>query len=567
MTAGMDSAEADHDLLVARARVGLRVVAVAVAAFTLADLKLVHHGLAEALLVRCAQFLLIGIAYASLRRELRWRARVVAMALFVAALYVTSAIAGSLRGSAATQPITGLAIAFATATTLPWGPWPQLATVAVAVTAIAVNFLVAHGSLTGSSPHMAAGLGVAFLVSVYIAQQLQRYRRERDRAEAALRRNEDGFRALIERGRDVITIFDAAGIIRYESPSIERVLGYRAEEPIGRSAYDYVHPDDVPAVAAAFANAIAAETAAVECRVARPDGTWCPVEAVFTNLLDHPAVGGVVANWRDVSDRKAAEAERARHILELARARDEALASTRAKSMFLANVSHEIRTPLNVIIGMTDMVLDGPLGAEQRANLDRVRNAAIGQLAIISDILDASKIEAGKMTIQVVDMDLRATVEEATGMLVAAAAAKGLTLDATIAPDVPRVLRGDPVRLRQTLVNLIGNAVKFTDRGAVAVHVRVARRLPSHVTMRIEVHDTGIGIPRDRQARIFESFAQGDDSTTRVYGGTGLGLAICRQLVTLMGGHMGLESEPGRGSTFWFELALECVAATDPAAA
>jgi len=566
MTLGMDSAarrdsgpdirETDREALSARARVGLWIVLVAVAAFTLADLKLVQHGLRSMLLVRVVQLALIGAASLALRVRMSERLRVASTVAFVSGIYVTSAIAGSLRGGMSTQPITDLAIAFATATTLPWGPWPQLASVTVAVLAIALGEYAVHGTLAGTSPHMTAGLGVAFLVSVYIAHQLARYRRERDAAEAAVRRNEERFRSLIERGSDVITILDAEGVIRYESPSIERRLGHRAEDRLGERASRYVHPEDLRAVTAAFGRALDGQAVSVECRAARRDGSWRDVEAVFTNLLDHPAVGGIVVNWRDIGERKRAEEERARYVHELARARDQALASTRAKSMFLANMSHEVRTPMNVIIGMTDMVLDTDLRSDQRANLERVRAAAIGLLAIINDILDASKIEAGKLTIEAVDMDLRRTLVEAAGLLVPAASAKGLSLTCVIEPDVPAQVKGDPVRVRQTLVNLVGNAVKFTDRGAITVEARVLRRASSHVVVRVSVIDTGIGIPPERQAGLFESFAQGDDSTTRVYGGTGLGLAICRQLVTLMGGHMGLESQPGRGSTFWFELTM-----------
>jgi len=553
---GPDIRETDREALSARARVGLWIVLVAVAVFTLADLKLVQHGLRSMLLVRVVQLALIGAASLALRVRMSERLRVASTVAFVSGIYVTSAIAGSLRGGMSTQPITDLAIAFATATTLPWGPWPQLASVTVAVLAIALGEYAVHGTLAGTSPHMTAGLGVAFLVSVYIAHQLARYRRERDAAEAAVRRNEERFRSLIERGSDVITILDAEGVIRYESPSIERRLGHRAEDRLGERASRYVHPEDLRAVTAAFGRALDGQAVSVECRAARRDGSWRDVEAVFTNLLDHPAVGGIVVNWRDIGERKRAEEERARYVHELARARDQALASTRAKSMFLANMSHEVRTPMNVIIGMTDMVLDTDLGSEQRANLERVRAAAIGLLAIINDILDASKIEAGKLTIEAVDMDLRRTLVEAAGLLVPAASAKGLSLTCVIEPDVPAQVKGDPVRVRQTLVNLVGNAVKFTDRGAITVEARVLRRASSHVVVRVSVIDTGIGIPPERQAGLFESFAQGDDSTTRVYGGTGLGLAICRQLVTLMGGHMGLESQPGRGSTFWFELTM-----------
>jgi len=553
---GPDIRETDREALSARARVGLWIVLVAVAAFTLADLKLVQHGLRSMLLVRVVQLALIGAASLALRVRMSERLRVASTVAFVSGIYVTSAIAGSLRGGMSTQPITDLAIAFATATTLPWGPWPQLASVTVAVLAIALGEYAVHGTLAGTSPHMTAGLGVAFLVSVHIAHQLARYRRERDAAEAAVRRNEERFRSLIERGSDVITILDAEGVIRYESPSIERRLGHRAEDRLGERASRYVHPEDLRAVTAAFGRALDGQAVSVECRAARRDGSWRDVEAVFTNLLDHPAVGGIVVNWRDIGERKRAEEERARYVHELARARDQALASTRAKSMFLANMSHEVRTPMNVIIGMTDMVLDTDLRSDQRANLERVRAAAIGLLAIINDILDASKIEAGKLTIEAVDMDLRRTLVEAAGLLIPAARAKGLSLTCVIEPDVPAQVKGDPVRVRQTLVNLVGNAVKFTDRGAITVEARVLRRASSHVVVRVSVIDTGIGIPPERQAGLFESFAQGDDSTTRVYGGTGLGLAICRQLVTLMGGHMGLESQPGRGSTFWFELTM-----------
>jgi protein-histidine pros-kinase len=480
---------------------------------------------------------------------------------FVSGLYVTSAIAGALRGEVTTQPITDLAIAFATATTLQWGPWPQLVSVVVAMAAIVLDVLLVHGTLAGTSPHLALGIGVAFLVSVYIAHQIDRYRRERDAAEAALRRNAQWFRALIERGRDVITIVDAGGVIRYDSPSIARLTGHAPEERLGAAASRFVHPEDLETVRAALEAAHAGYAPPIECRVLRRDGSWADVEAAVTDLLDDPAVGGIVVNWRDVGERKRAEAERARYVEELAWARDQALASTRAKSLFLANVSHEIRTPMNVIIGLTEMVLDTTLTEGQRADLRRVRESAVGLLAILNDILDASKIEAGKMTVEMVDMDLRRAIEEATSLLAPAAGAKGLALTWSVAPDVPARLKGDPVRLRQALVNLVGNAVKFTERGRVVVEACVIERQTSGTRVRIAVTDTGIGVPPDRQAAIFESFAQADESTNRLYGGTGLGLSISRQLVALMGGRMGVDSVPGAGSTFWIELTMEEVAA------
>src|SRR2546426_10506752 len=284
MTLGTDSAprpdsrpdirETDREALSARARVGLWAVLVAIAAFTLADLKLVQHDLPSMLLVRVVQLALIGVASLALRVRMSKRLRTASVLAFVGGLYVTSAIAGSLRGGMATHPRPGRALAFATATTLPWGPWPQLASVTVGVLAIALGDYAVYGTLAGASPHMAAGLGVAFLVSVYIAHQLERYRRERDAAEAAVRRNEERFRSLIEHGSDVITILDAEGVIRYESPSVERLLDRRAESLLGEKASRYVHPDDLQAGACAFGRALDGYAASGECRIPRRGGPW-----------------------------------------------------------------------------------------------------------------------------------------------------------------------------------------------------------------------------------------------------------------------------------------------------
>lgn len=267
-------------------------------------------------------------------------------------------------------------------------------------------------------------------------------------------------------------------------------------------------------------------------------------------------------DWTIRLHRRALQADAARRLAadqakKLAHARDAALDSAQAKSRFLANVSHEVRTPLNAILGMLELIEPAALSAPQDDYLRQIQRSSSSLLAIVNDLLDLSKIEAGRMELESVPFNLAAVVEEIATNHAAAASAKGLELYTDIDPDAPDEVCGDPLRLRQVIANLVSNAIKFTNQGQVAISVRKVTRRSSQVELEFRVSDTGIGIPADQQRRIFRPFSQAETSTSRQYGGTGLGLSICLQLVQLLGGQLRLESEANKGSSFYFVLRFD----------
>jgi len=391
---------------------------------------------------------------------------------------------------------------------------------------------------------------------------------ERKRNEAALLNSERKLRAVVYGSPIAQFVIDRDHRVVYWNRALEEITGIAASEVIGsdrqwRAFYDDARPcladlvldGDVGTISGLYGDDIrrskfvdGAYEAVKFFPALGEKGKWLSLTAVALRGADGGVIGAM-ETLEDITERKRAEDE-------LRKARDAAEEANRLKSEFLANMSHEIRTPMNGVIGMAELLMDTELAAEQREYLTALRSSAEGLMNVINDILDFSKIEAKKLDLETIDFSLRDSLDDILYTLAGRAADKGLELACEVPPQVPDAVAGDPGRLRQIIINLVGNAIKFTDEGEVVVSVVSEPAEDGMSSFHFTVTDTGIGIPTKKLERIFESFTQADSSTTRRYGGTGLGLTISSQLVELMGGSIWVESEVGTGSAFHFTVRL-----------
>ncbi len=390
-------------------------------------------------------------------------------------------------------------------------------------------------------------------------RQAEAARRE---AEQALRASEARYRQIVETAAEGIAIVEPDGTVQFANQALAQMLGVEIAELTGRSLAEWLDEENRAVVARRAAARLSGDLSKshFELKLRRQDGSevWTYVSA--TPLLDEQGNYQATLDMAtDISPLKWAEAELRRTNEELLRAKEAAEAATRAKSEFLAVASHEIRTPMNGVLGMAELLLAAELRSEEREMVRIIRDSAQSLLEVINDLLDLSKMQAGKLPIQTAEFDLEETILRVARLLAPAAETKNLELFVRYPPSLPRSVLGDAGRIRQVLLNLVGNAIKFTDRGHVLIEVARAEGEGRESRWRISVEDTGPGIPEDKRELVFGRYEQLDRPGGGRQPGTGLGLAIAKQLIELIGGRIGLESRPGTGSRFWFELRLPVI--------
>ena len=474
-----------------------------------------------------------------------WRQVALGGCSFIA---INGAYSGLIIHSPLNQLFAVIVIAVGSAALLPWNGWWQGAMNAVCAITFAITALAAsRGDI--DSPFWAVLIG-AIAVAQATTVFAERMRIERRSFERALRENAVKFESVFRYSLDPISIQNLADLKFIDvNDAFLRASGYSREEVLGHDPFELemiASNDELSRVGVALAKHGKAHN--VEVRFRKRDGETTPT-LVSASILELGGYDCVLVIMRDIAALKQAEAQ-------IVAASVAAQSATRAKSEFLAGMSHEIRTPMNAMLGMADLLWESRLAPEQREYVRIFRTTGNSMLKLIDDILDLSKVEAGRLTLESAEFDLRESIDNTIEALEIRSREKGLALTCEVDPEVPAVATGDALRLRQILFNIVGNAIKFTECGTVAVRVTPAAAGNAERAIRFAVSDTGIGIPSDRIQQIFEEFTQVDSSTTRKYGGTGLGLAIANRLVHLMGGEIEVESELGRGSTFHFVVPI-----------
>ncbi|HVU56796.1 MAG TPA: ATP-binding protein [Puia sp.] len=420
---------------------------------------------------------------------------------------------------------------------------------------------VSRNSELGSTYTLITGSLLAFLFIVIILLQLNRDILLRKRAEKRLLQSEMKYRMLIENAGAVIYSTNEQGYITFTSAQVLELTGYTSEELTGKHFSMLVEHSCLKEVTLHYQHQIdigdKESTLSFKTITKNREIKWVEQFAVLLVKKGRPA--GFQCIVRDISEKQRMKIElersRAHYQQQLIEATREAQEAKGMQEQFLANMSHEIRTPMNGIQGMTNLLLETPLSEPQKEFVDIIKRSADNLLVIINDILDFSKIKAGKLTIEKIDFRLRDVLDNVKGIFNHRVKKKGLLLKVEIDAGIPPLLKGDPHRLNQVLINLIGNAIKFTERGSIHVRVSLQGRSAEQVGLLFTVADTGIGIPKDRIPEIFDNFSQGGLDISRKYGGTGLGLAICKQLLQLQGGNISLTSEEGKGAIFSFQIA------------